>query len=115
MQDLWENCCFVNSATDVYILNNYLWITKYQKQVIKIDKTKSNRISLERRKIQLWLILKNTFKGFILYFQNVYYPPKSFCNFISLGLLNDSNIYHNNENKTFYKGNKTQLPAKTNC
>lgn len=80
-------------------------MTKYQKQLTKIGGSTSDRIFPEKMKIWLRLGLKNSSKGLILNLQNVYYLPKSSCNFVNLGLLNDSSIYYDNENKMLYKFN----------
>lgn len=47
--------------------------------------------------------LKDGSEGLILNLQNVYYLPKSPCNLVSLGLLNDSGIYCDNESETLYE------------
>ena len=42
--------------------------------------------------------------------RNIYYLPSSPCNLISLGLLNDSGIFHDNGNETLYQlGSKRVL------
>ena len=43
--------------------------------------------------------------------QNVYHLPYSPCNLVSLGLLNNSGIYHDNENETLYEVKTRQVLA----
>ncbi len=53
-----------------------------------------------RGKIRLRLGLEDDSEGVILNLRNVYYLPSSPCNLVSLGLLNDSGIFHDNRNET---------------
>ena len=80
-------------------------------QPTKIGGSISDGISPGRGKIRLRLSLKDGSEGLILNLQNIYYLPKSPCNLVSLGLLNDSGIYHDNENKTLYEVNTRQTLA----
>lgn len=96
--DTCENHLLMNLAIDVCVFNNYSLITKYQAQPTKIGGLISDGIFIGRGSIRLRLGLKNSFERLILKIKNVYYFLKSFSNFISLGLLNNSDIYHNNEN-----------------
>lgn len=77
----------------------------------RIGGSTSNRISPDRKKIRFRLALKDRSKGLILNLHNVFYLPNSPCNLLSLGLLNNSSIYHDNENKTFYKIHTRQVLA----
>ena len=63
----------------------------------------SDRISLGQGKIRLKLGLKDKSEGLVLNLQNIYYLSYSQCNLVYLGLLNNSRIYLDNENKTLYK------------
>ena len=67
---------------------------------MKIGGSTSDGISLGKRKIRLRVALKDGFEGLILNLQNVFYLPNSSCNLLSLGLLNNSDIYYDNENET---------------
>lgn len=62
----------------------------------------SNGISPSRGRVRLRLGLKDDSKGLIIKLRNVYYLFNSPCNMVSLSLLNDSEIYHNNKRKTLY-------------
>lgn len=63
----------------------------------------SNEVSPSRKRMRLQLAFKDRTEGLILNLQNVYYLPNSLYNLVSLGLLNDSRIYHQNENKTLHQ------------
>lgn len=98
-----QDCWLVDLATNIYVYNDWLLIIEYWKQLTRIGSSTSDRISLGQRKIQLRLALKNGTKGLILNLQNIYYLSNRPCNLVSLGLLNNSGIYHDNENETLYK------------
>ena len=73
-----------------------------QERSTKIGWSMSDGVSLGRGKLRLRLALKDGSERLILNLYNVYYLPNSSCNLLSLGLLNDSGIYHNNKNETQY-------------
>ncbi len=56
-----------------------------------------------RGRVRLRLALKDGSEGLILNFRIVYYLPNNQCNLVSLGLLNDSRIFPDNENETLYQ------------
>ena len=56
-----------------------------------------------RGKVRLRLALEDDSEGLIFNLQNVYYLPNSPCNLVSLGLLNNSGIFHNNEHENLYQ------------
>lgn len=76
---------------------------EYHTHLTRIGGSISDGVSSGRGKIQLKLALKDRSKGLILNLHNVFYLPNSPCNLLSLGLFNNSGIYHDNKNKTFYK------------
>lgn len=76
---------------------------EYREQPTKIGGSTSDGVSPGQGKIRLRLGLKDGSEGLILNLQNVYYLPNSPCNLVSLGLLNNSGIYHDNENETLYE------------
>ena len=106
-----HNYWLVDLAADIHVCNNQLLMTEYQEQPTKIGRSTSDRISPSREKIRLRLGLKNGLEGLVLNLNNVYYLLYSPCNLISLELLNNSGIYHNNENKTLYKVKTRQIFA----
>ena len=73
----------------------------------------SNEVSPGRGKICLHLSLKDNSEGLILKLQSIYYLPNSPCNLVSLGLLNNSEIYHINKRKTLYHVESKKVLAKT--
>ena len=84
---------------------------EYRTHPTKIGGSTSDRISPGRGKIRLRLALKDGFEGLILNLQNMFYFPNSPCNLLSLGLLNNSGIYYDNENETLYKIHSRQILA----
>lgn len=55
--------------------------------------------------MQIRLALEDGQEGIILNFWNVFYLSNSLSNLVSLSLLNDANIFYDNERHTLY--NKT--------
>ena len=98
-----QNCWLDNSAADVYLCNNKLIMTEYQERLTNVDGSTSDRVSLGRQKVCLRLSLKNNLESLILNPQNVYSLLDSFCNLVSLGLLNNSGIFHNNKHENHYQ------------
>lgn len=72
-------------------------MTEYKEQPTNVGGSTSNGVSPGRGKVRLRLGLEDNSEGLILKLRNVYYLPNSPCNLVSLGLLNDSGIYHNNK------------------
>ena len=91
--------------------NNQSLMTEYCLYTTRIGGSTLDGISPGRGKIRLRLALKNGSEGLILNLSNMFYLPNSPYNLLSLGLLNNSGIYHDNENKTFYKIHTRQLLA----
>ena len=98
----WNNCWLVDSAADVHVCNDKSLMTEYKEQPTNVGGSTSNGISPGRGKVRLRLSLQDNSEGLILNLRNVYYLPNSPCNLVSLGLLNDSGIYHSNERETLY-------------
>lgn len=72
----------------------------YYEQPTKIGGSMSDGISPGRGKVRLRLAQDDASEGLIL--TNVHFFPNSPSSLVSLALLNDSSILHDNENKTFY-------------
>lgn len=86
---------------------------KYYAHAVRIGKSILDRILLSQKKIRLRLVLKDGFKSFIFNFSNMFYLFNSLCNLFSLGFFNNSGIYYNNKNKTFYKIHIRQILTQT--
>lgn len=86
-------------------------MTEYRAHTTRIGGSTSHGISPGRGKIRLRLALKDGSEGLILNLSNVFYLPNSPCNLLSLGLLNNSGIYHDNENETLYEIHTRQILA----
>ena len=90
----------VDTAANVHVCNDKELMTDYYERPTRIGCSTSDGISPGRGKVQLRLSLENGLKGAILDLKNVYYLPSSPSNLVSLGLLNDHDIYHKNEDET---------------
>ncbi len=86
-------------------------MTEYRTHPTRIGGSTSDGISPGRGKIRLRLALKAGSEGLILNLHNVFYLPNSPCNLLSLGLLSNSGIYHDNENETLYEIHTRQVLA----
>ncbi len=76
----------------------------------RIGESTSDGSSSRRGKIRIRLGFEDGSEGLVLNLQNVYYLPSSPCNLVSLRLLNNSGILHDNENETLYQlGSKSVL------
>ena len=69
---------------------------------IKVGGSILDGISLSQGKVKIRLALKNGIKELILTLTNVFYLLNSSSNLISLWLLNDVGIYHDNKKETLY-------------
>lgn len=72
----------------------------------------SNGVLPGHEKVDLHLDLEDNSEGLVLNLQNVYYLPNSSCNLVSLKLLNNSGIYHNNKIETLYHVKSKTVSAK---
>ena len=77
-------------------------MTDYYKRPTNVGGSTSEGISPGRGKVRLRLSQKDGSEGVILNLSDVYFLPHSPCNLVSLGRLNNHNIYHDNENETLY-------------
>lgn len=77
-------------------------MTEYREWPTNVGRLMSNWVSSGRCKVCLYLGLKDNCEGVIINLYNVYYFLNSPCHLVSLGLLNNSEIYHNNKKKTLY-------------
>ena len=78
-------------------------MTEYYEKPTRIGGSTADGSSLGKGRIRLRLGLEDGSDGIILILRNVYYLPSSPCNLVSLGLLNDSEIFHDNGNETLYQ------------
>lgn len=107
-----QNCWLVDSAADFHVCNDRSLMTEYQKQPTRMAGSTSNGTSPGKGNVRLRLALKDGFEGLMLNLRNVYYLPSSPCNLISLGLLINNEIFHDNERETLYQmGTKKVVKA----
>lgn len=98
-----QNCWLVDSAADVHVCNDKSIMTAYQERPTKVGGSTSYGVSPGRGRVRLRLGLEDGSEGLILNLENVYYLPNSPCNLVSLGLLNNSGIFHDNEHQNLYQ------------
>ena len=77
-------------------------MTEYYDKPTRIGGSTSDGISPGWGKVRLRLGLKDGIKGVVLDLKDVFFLSGSPCNLISLALLNNHNIFHDNKNKTLY-------------
>lgn len=89
-------------------------MTDFIENPTKVRGSTSDGITPGRKKVKIKLALKDGTKGLILTLTNIFYFPNSPFNLVSLGLLNNADIYHHNEEKMLYnlKSRKTFAFAK---
>lgn len=92
----------VDSAADVHVCNDLDLMMEYHERPTRIGGSTSNGVSSGREKIRLRLSQKDGSEGVILNLKDVFYLPSSPSNLVSLALLNNSGIFHDNENETLY-------------
>ncbi len=107
-----HNCWLIDSAANVHVCNDRSLMTEYYKKPTRIGGCTADGSSPGKGKIRLRLELKDGSKGIILNLRNVYYLPSSPCNLVSLGLLNHSEIFHDNGNETLYQLGSNRVLAK---
>ena len=69
---------------------------------IKVKRLISDGISLGRKKVKIKLVIKDWIEGLILILTNVFYFSNSPFNLVRLDFLNDTGIYHHNEDQILY-------------
>ncbi len=110
VEGICHNFWLIDSAADVHVFNDRFLMTEYYKKPTRFGGSKADGLSPGRRRIQLRLGLKDGSERMILNLRNVYYLPSSSCNLVSVGLLNDSRIFHDNRNQTLCQlGSNTVL------
>lgn len=82
--------------------NDQKIITKYYNKPTYIKKFILSKLSLRYEKICFYLIQKNRLKKIVFDFKNIFLLLNSLSNLVSLGLLSNNKIYHNNKNKILY-------------
>lgn len=92
----------MDSAADVHVCNDLRLMTDYLANPTRVGGSTSDGISPGRGTVKIRLANEDGSEGLILNLRNVFYLPNSPSNLVSLGLLNDAGIYHDNENQTLY-------------
>ena len=92
----------MDSAADVHVCNDFRLMTGYLANPTRVGGSTSDSILPGRGTVKIRLAKEDGSKGLILNLRNVFYLPNSPSNLVSLGLLNDAGIYHDNENQILY-------------
>lgn len=72
-------------------------MTDFEENLTKVGKSILDGISPYRRRVKIRLILKNGPKELVLTLINVFYLSYRSSNLVSLGLLNNTGIFHHNK------------------
>lgn len=86
-------------------------MTEYCKQLTIVGRSILDKILSRNGKIHPRLGYKNNIEVLILNLSNIYYLLNSLCNLVSLGILNNSSIYHNNKFENLYQINFKKVLA----
>lgn len=92
----------IDNAADVHVCNNQRLMREYTEKPTRFRGFTANGISSGRGKIKIRLTKKDGSEGLVLILTNVFYLPNTPSNLVSLSLLNDTRIYHQNEDQTLY-------------
>lgn len=85
-------------------------MTGYHKKPTRIGGSTSDGISAGRERVRLRQSLKGGKEGVLLDLKDVFFLPSSPSSLVSLGLLNDHGVFHNNKDETLCdKRTKTPL------
>lgn len=100
----------VDSAADIHVCNDKSLMTGYYEKPTRIGRSIADGMLPGQGNVRFCLSLKGGKEGVILDLKDVFFLPSSPSNLVSLGLLNNYGIFHNNEDKTLYdKETKTPL------
>lgn len=83
------NCWLVYNTADVHVCNNLIIIIDYYEWWTNIERSTSDIMFSDRRKVCLQLSQKVESKGIIFNLFDVYFLSHSFCNLVSLEKLNN--------------------------
>ena len=92
----------MDSAADVHVCNDFRLMTGYLANPTRVGGSTSDGILPGRGIVKIRLAKEDGSEGLILNLQNVFYLPNSPSNLVSLGLLNNAGIYHDNKNQILY-------------
>lgn len=97
-----QSCWLIDSAANIYVCNDLRLMTGYLANPIKVRNSTSDGILPGHEIVKIRLTKEDGSKKLILNLWNVFYLPNSLFNLVSLGLLNDIGIYHDNKNQILY-------------
>lgn len=77
-------------------------MTYFKGNPIKVRRLIPESISSSRRRVKIRLVLKDGIEKLVLILTNIFYLFHSLSNLVSLGLLNDTEIFYHNKDQTLY-------------
>ncbi len=86
-------------------------MTEYHDRPTRIKGSTLDSVSPGREKVPLCLSQKDGSEGVILDLKDVLFLPNSSSNLVSLALLNNNGIFHDNENETLYNVDTKEVSA----
>lgn len=92
----------MDSAADVYVCNDLRLMTVFIEKPTNVEGSTVDVVSPGRGSGQIRLALEDGQEGVILNLRNVFYLSNSPSNLVSLSLLNNANIFYDNEHHTLY-------------
>lgn len=97
-----QDCWLMDSTIDIHIYNDLKLMTDFIKKPTNIGGSIAGRVCPGRGTIQIRLALKDKREGIVLNLWNIYYLPNSLFNLVNLSLLNNVNIFYDNEYHRLY-------------
>lgn len=86
----------------MYVCNNKRLIIGFMENSIQVKRLTSDGISAGRGKVKIRFILKYRTEDLVFTMTNIFYFLNSLSNSISLGFLNDAEIYYYNKDQILY-------------
>lgn len=110
-----QDCWLMDNAKDVHVCNDLRLMTDLIEKPTNVRGSTADKISPGCGTVWIRLALEDRQKGVILNLQNVFYLPNSPSNLVSLSLLNDTNIFYNNERHILYDKTSRRSLAFAQC
>lgn len=92
----------MDSTTDIYIYNDKKLITDFEENTIKVGRFILDGILPDRKRVKIRLVLKDNIEKIVLTLINLFYFLHSLSKLVSLGLLNNLEIFHHKKDQMLY-------------
>lgn len=90
-------------------------MTELYNKLIQIGSFISDGILPDQRKVRFYLSQRDGTERAIFDLKDIFFLPSSLYNLVSLALLNNHDIFHNNKNKTLYNLKIKEVLAQVRC